>query len=455
MTIVLAIEAKGFTPESLSRVRYFSDTMFLIDEHGVIREIIRSDDREFKDRRRRLKELGVYRRIPATRYLLPGFVDTHVHAPQWAQTGTGLDEPLNVWLDKYTFPTEARFENIEYARTVYGNLVGKLLSVGTTTVVHYATIHRQASVELARISAEKGQRALVGRLVMDDPEANPDYYRDSSTRSGLDETERFIRDVEEIGRTSRQGVYPVISPRFIPSCTDEALKGLGRIAERHHDTAYIQTHCSEGEWEHHYAFGRYGRSDTEVLKDFGLLTDRSILGHCVHLSDKDIDLFHETGAIVSHCPHSNAFFASAVAPVRKYLDRGLKVGLGSDISGGFTPNLYETIRQSVISSRMLETGVNASIAADRRGVPDSALTLNQAFYLATAGGGEALGLPVGRLEPGYAWDAQTVDVRRRENPLPIFDRDEPPSDIFQKIMNLSESSNIRQVWVQGRLVVEK
>lgn len=455
MTVEQAIEGRGFTPSEDGDVRYFPDTLFLIDDRGFIRETLTSGDADFRERRRRFRDSGIYRRIPSNRYLLPGFVDLHVHAPQWAQTGTGLDEPLNIWLDKYTFPTEARFQDLGYARTVYGDLVRRLLSTGTTTAVYYATVHREASVELARIADATGQRALVGKLVMDDRDANPDYYRDDSTETALRETEAFIGDVLGIGRSSRQGVYPVISPRFIPSCTDEALRGLGELAAKYHDEAYVQTHCSEGEWEHHYAFQRFGRSDTEVLRDSGLLTDRSLMGHCVHLSDSDVELFHRSGAVVTHCPHSNAFFAGAVAPVRRYLDRGLRVGLGSDISGGFSPNLYETIRQSVISSRMLEAGVDQRIDADGRGVPDSAITLKQAFRLATAGGGEALGLPIGRLEPGYAWDAQAVDIHRTSAALPVFDEHEEPFDVFQKIVNLAETANIRQVWVQGRLVVDK
>ena len=455
MTLSLAIEGSGFTARTRDEVTYFRNALFLIDDRGIIASVLQPDDERYAVERDEARRLGVYCHIPDGSYLLPGFIDLHVHAPQWAQDGTGLDEPLEVWLGKYTFPTEAKFADQAFARTVYGDLVSHMLSTGTTTVSYYATVHRESSVELARTAERLGQRALVGKVVMDDPQANPDYYRDDSARSAVEETERFINEIAELNESSLQGVYPVITPRFIPSCSDEALRGLGELAERYRDFAYIQTHCSESDWEHHYAFERYGESDTHMLRSFGLLTGRSILAHSVYLAEDDMAVYAQTGAIAVHCPLSNAFFAGAVAPVRRYWDADMHVALGSDISGGYSPNLYEAIRQAVISSRMLETGVNREVVAGGRGVAGSVLTLNNAFYLATAGGGESLGLPIGRLEAGYAWDAQVVDTRRDGARLPIFSEQEPPADIFQKILNLSVPENIRAVWVQGRQVVAK
>ncbi|MBT1164206.1 guanine deaminase [Bifidobacterium felsineum] len=455
MTITLAIEGSGFTSRTHDEVHYFDHSLFLIDEHGVIQSVLEPDDERYDTEKTQARESGNYRAIAEGSYLLPGFIDLHVHAPQWAQDGTGLDEPLEVWLGKYTFPTESKFADETFAHKVYGDLVGRMLSTGTTTAAYYATVHRKGSFVLAQEANRLGQRALVGKVVMDDRQANPDYYRDASAQSAIEETERFINDVAELNRHSVQGVYPVITPRFIPSCTDEALRGLGELAEKYKTYAYIQTHCSESDWEHGYAYERYGHSDTHMLREFGLFTSRSILAHSVYPSEEDMRVFVETGAIAVHCPLSNAFFAGAVAPIRRYLAANMHVAMGSDISGGYNPDLYGAIRQAVTSSRMLETGVNRDMAAGERGMKNSALTLNNAFYLATAGGGESLGLPIGRLEAGYAWDAQVVDTTFPSARLPIFESNEPASDIFQKILNLAVPENIRTVWVQGREVVSK
>ncbi|NMM97381.1 guanine deaminase [Bifidobacterium olomucense] len=455
MTISLAIEGSGFTSKTRDEVRYFEHALFLIDEHGVIQSVLEPGDERYQSEKARAQANGTYQAIANGSYLLPGFIDLHVHAPQWAQDGTGLDEPLEVWLGKYTFPTESKFADEPFAHTVYEDLVTRMLSTGTTTASYYATVHRNGSLVLAQEAERLGQRALVGKVVMDDPEANPEYYRDASAQAAIEETERFINEVAKLNEHSVQGVYPVITPRFIPSCTDEALRGLGELAERYKTYAYIQTHCSESDWEHGYAYERYGRSDTHMLREFGLFTERSILAHSVYPSEEDMRVFAETGAIAVHCPLSNAFFAGAVAPIRRYLAAGMHVALGSDISGGYNPDLYGAIRQAMISSRMLETGVNRELSAGERGVEGSALTLSNAFYLATAGGGASLGLPIGRLEAGYAWDAQVVDTRHPGARLPIFEPNEPASDIFQKIMNLAVPENVRTVWVQGRKVVDK
>lgn len=447
----LVVEGPAFTTRGRPVVEHVPTSLWLVDEAGVLRWVVPADDPAAATVRANARKAGIYRRLSAGQYLLPGLVDLHVHAPQWAQTGTGFDAPLEAWLEKYTFALEARFADLAWAERVYSHLVDRLLSLGTTTAVYYGTIHRRATVRLAELTAQAGQRAFVGKVVMDDPVANPVGYRDASTAWALAETERFLADVRAVGATARQGVHPVITPRFVPSCTPQALAGLGALAK---DTgAWVQTHLSEGDWEHQYAFDRYGASDAHVLERFDLLTHRTILGHVVHASDDDARLLRRYNAVVAHCPHSNAYFASAVAPVRRLRDRfGLRVGLGSDISGGWSPSLWDTIRQAVVSSRMLETGVDAGREARRRGVPGSALTIDDAFHLATAGGAEALDLRTGALVEGLLWDAIVVDTRAAANPLPVFDDDPGDHRVFEKIAYLATAANIRDVWVHGRSV---
>ncbi len=440
----------GFTSISPDAIEILKDSLFCVDGKGMIAKILQPGEKEYSPllsqaaRENRLVELKPHQ------YFLPGFVDLHIHAPQWPQIGTALDLPLNEWLNSCTFPLEARYEDTEYARQVYTHLVDTLIANGTTTALYFATIHKESSYLLAEICAEKGQRGLVGKVVMDHQEENPDFYRDASPEEALADTEEFIQQVQELGKTVPQGVYPVVTPRFIPSCSDEALAGLGRLAAKYN--VHVQSHCSEGDWEHNFVRKRFGKNDAAALNDFGLLREKSVMAHSVLLDRDDRALFKKTGTAVAHCPLSNAYFANCVAPIKEYMSEGLEVGLGTDISAGYSPGILQNIRQAVTSSRMLEDGTDPSRSPEDRGRRDSRITLKEAFYLATAGGGEALSLPVGKLAPGYAFDAQVVDMTAGNPPfliLPEMDRD----ILFQKVLFGADPEHIRSVYIQGRKVL--
>lgn len=443
-------QGTAFSSKSPKEVQILKDYLFCINSNGMIEKIIAPDDTDYVTLLETYHNSENFQRLADGQYLLPGFIDLHVHAPQWAQAGTALDIPLYDWLNTYTFPLESKFSDLAFAKNVYDEVVHTLLANGTTTALYFATVHKEASLLLAEICAEKGQRGLVGKVVMDSQEENPDFYRDKDTQTALEDTEEFILAVKELAKSTKQGVYPVVTPRFIPSCTDDALKGLGELAAKY-DT-YVQSHCSESDWEHEYVQNRFQKNDAFALNDFGLLREKAVMAHCNFLNDADAELFAETGTAVSHCPVSNAYFANSVIPIAHLHTKGVEIGLGSDISGGFSPSLFDNARQAVISSRMLEDGVNTSLPADERGVSNSRITINEAFYFATAGGGESLSLPIGRLEENYAWDVQIIDTHLPSARLPIFNSDEDLNDVFQKIMYLVRPENIQEVWVQGEKV---
>lgn len=442
--------ATAFTSRSRQEFEILQDCLFCIDDEGIIARIVRPDESDYQIVLKDYEQTDSFRRVEKGSYLLPGFIDLHNHASQWAQAGTALDIPLNDWLSTYTFSEEARFSDLAYAENVYEDIVETLLANGTTTALYFATVHKEASILLAEICAKKGQRGLVGKVVMDHPDETSPSYRDASTESALQDTEEFILAVKELGKTTKQGVYPVVTPRFIPSCTDEALQGLGELAQKH-DT-HIQSHCSESDWAHQHVQQRLGKNDAQALNEFGLLQDKSVMAHCNFLSDEDAALFAETGSAIAHCPISNAYFANSVLPAARFSSMGVDIGLGSDIAGGFSPSLYDNARQAVISSRMLEDGVDTSLPADQRGVNESRITLNEAFYYLTAGGGESLSLPIGRLEEGYAWDVQRVNTTVPTARLPLFDDEINLHALFEKILYLARPENIQDVWVQGELV---
>lgn len=443
-------QGTAFSSKSPKELRILKDYLFFVNTDGMIEQIVPPEDAEYQTLIDANQGKENFHRLAEGQYFLPGFVDLHVHAPQWAQAGTALDIPLHDWLNTYTFPIESKFSDLNFAQAVYQDVVSTLLANGTTTALYFATVHKEASILLAKICAEQGQRGLVGKVVMDHPVNNPTYYRDSDTQTALADTEEFIIAIKELAKSTKQGVYPVVTPRFIPSCTDEALQGLGALAAKY-DT-YVQSHCSESDWEHSYVQDRFNKNDAFALHDFGLLRDKSVMAHCNFLTDDDADLFAKTGTAVCHCPISNAYFANSVIPIAHLHAKEVEIGLGSDISGGFSPSLFDNARQAVISSRMLEDGVNTDLPAEDRGVPNSRITINEAFYLATAGGGESLSLPIGRMEENYAWDVQIIDTSIASAKLPIFEANVDLHDVFQKIMYLARPENIREVWVQGEKV---
>jgi guanine deaminase len=423
-----------------------SDVLMVIGDDGTIADIRQNDAHELA------KDFEADARLTTlspTQILLPGMVDLHVHAPQFPQIGSALDVPLEDWLQAYTFPLEARCADAEYAAGIYESLVECLLANGTTTAMYYASIHLEATQRLADICLRRGQRALIGRVAMDNPDQCPPTYRDPSAAVAEAETRAFIDYVRTLAGNEAGLISPVITPRFIPSCTDDLLQRLGSIARE--TGCHVQTHCSESDWEHAYVLDRCGVTDTQALSGFGLLSRRTVLAHGNFVGDRDIDTIRRAQSAIAHCPLSNAYFSDAIFPLRKMLDRDVHVGLGTDIAGGASPSLLENARHALIAARHLENGVDAALAPGERKRPGARISTAEAFWLATAGGGVALDLPIGVFETGYQFDAIVVDAAVPGSNL-FLSPDDGAEDILQKIIYTATRANIGGVWVAGRLV---
>jgi guanine deaminase len=437
-----AVRGTWFHAPHRGEIEVLEDAIIVVDEDGVIDAVLPRGSPGFRRARRNCVDLTGH-------YLLPGLVDLHVHAPQYPQLGQALDEPLEIWLGKYTFSLEARYADLDFARPRYAALIDDLLANGTTTALYFATVHLDATKLLADLAIARGQRALVGKVAMDDPESCPPEYRDSSAEAAIADTRGLI-DYLRAHPDNREGrVLPVVTPRFTPSCTDAALAGLGHLAQE--CACHIQTHCSESDWAHAYSLGRFGETDTTALDRFGLLGRRTVLAHSNFLTDSDMETIRSRGSAVAHCPVSNAYFANSVFPLRRALDKGVHVGLGTDISGGPISSIFDAARATVQVSRMLETGVDATKPQAERGVPGSAVTIKTAFYLATAGGGEALDLPIGRFEPGCRFDAMAIDPSAPLGSVRLFGETEAEA-ILEKLLYTATRPNIAAVWVDGRVV---
>ena len=377
--------------------------------------------------------------------MVPGLIDTHIHAAQWPQLGTGLDLPLDRWLFQNTFPLEHRLTNAEFAAKVWPDMVSTLLSHGTTTAVYYATIDLETTTMLAATCAELGQRSLVGRVAMDHPTGTPDWYRDPNPEHAV---ALSAASIEQITALDSGLVHPILTPRFIPACTDETLTGLGALASE--TGVRIQTHCSEGDWEHGYVLDRCGVSDTEALNNFGLLQSGTVLAHGTHLGSSDLATIAAKNAGVAHCPLSNSYFANATFGARRAIDAGVMVGLGTDIAGGPSPGVLQQIAHAVTTSRMRSDGVNFEIPAVDRGVADSKISIVEAFFLATTGGAELLDLPVGLLEVGRQFDAVVIRTDRPLSPLRIWPEIDDTARSFEKVVRLATPADITDVYVDGR-----
>ncbi len=443
MAAELAVRGTAFHTPSPDTLDVLDDVVISVDDTGTITSVGSAESAAGKEAWR-----GATRQVRLGRNerLLPGLIDLHLHAPQWPQLGTGLDLPLERWLLEHTFPLEARFADVGFAEEVWGHMVPTLLAHGTTTAVYFGSIHEPATLALAEACVRAGQRAFVGRVAMDHPDSTPEWYRDESPKSAVEASGASIASIRALGVST---VAPILTPRFIPACSDELLEGLGELAEA--TGALVQTHASESDWEHRAALERFGHTDTEMLGRFGLLRHSTVLAHGDHLTDDDFGLIAATKAGVAHCPLSNSYFANAVFPVRRSIEAGVRVGLGTDVAGGGHPGLLPQAAHAVTVSRMLEDGVDRDRPPKGRGVPDSRIDVVAAFHLATAGGANVLALPIGRFAPGNQFDAFVVDVDAAASGLRRWDVD-TEDRLFEKVVRLAGPDAITQVWVDGREV---
>ncbi len=438
------LQGSYYTAIDENQVGYQANSLVCINDEGTIARIVLAGDDDYQVIVNDAKQQGTLVSLSDDQVLLPGFIDLHVHAPQWPNAGLALDRPLYEWLEEYTFPLEAKFKDAKYAHLVYDNLVETLLANGTTTALYFGSVDNTGNLELVKSCLMHHQRGFVGKVVMDNPEQTPAYYRDESATTALSETENFIHEVATLNENQTIPVTPVITPRFLPSCTDDVLAGLGKLAAKY--DLPIQSHCSESDWENGYALATHGKRDATVLDEFGLLTDKSVMAHGTLLNGEDIQRFKDRGVGIAHCPISNVYFGNAVLPAKKLLSENVKVGMGTDISGGYDPSVYQNIRQAIMSSRLLNDGVDSEITPDIRGKHDSAITAKNAFYMATVGGAKSLNLVTGQIKEGYAADLQIVHAK-----YPTFGQ-QVPEDTFEKLMYQTTVSEIDHVMTQGVFV---
>ncbi len=361
--------------------------------------------------------------------IIPGFNDMHTHAPQYENIGIGMDEELLDWLNDYTFPTEARYKDTEYARRMYEKVVEKVIKSGTTRVVFFGTVHKDSCQVLIDVMREKGLRGYVGKVNMD--AHCPESLIENSADSIKDSIEFYKNNM------GNNDILPIITPRFAPSCTERTLKELGEIAKEYN--APVQSHINESEAEIEWVaqlFPDY-ENYADVYKKNNLLNDKTLMAHCIHMKDEEIELFSELGVWAIHCPQSNCNLSSGIMPLKKLMNSGVKIGFGTDVSGGNDISIIKTMQSAMQISRLRH-------AADNH---NSILTLREAFYIATKLSGSYFG-SVGSFEKGYEFDALVIDdkgISQKEN-LTLEKR-------LERFIFAGDDRNIFKRYIAGREVL--
>jgi len=376
-------------------------------------------------------------------FLVPGFIDTHIHAAQYRYAGTGTDRPLtgaDGWLETYAFAAERDV----HASKLYPHLVSSTLYSGTTTAVYFGTLYVEPCKVLVDTCMKLGQRALIGKVSMD--RNAPDDYVQSCTEN-VNETVALIEYIHQVaGQATPEHlplILPVVTPRFIPTCTPQLLEDLGKVAQRY--DCHVQSHISESldevAWSKALDEQDHGtsRTDAEIFDAHGLLR-KSIMAHGVWLNDDDCELMKERHSSIACCPLSNFFFAHGSLACKCRLQQGMLVGLGTDVAGGYHPQMFHSQRMAVVASKSLDHQTMTG---------DHSIDYRLTFYLATLGGAKAIHLEdqlgnfgIGKLLDALVLSSNNIYVAEEDTVL----------DVWQKIMNLGDDRNVRQVYVAGRRV---
>lgn len=386
---------------------------------------------------------GVYTELPeelanepitdyGDRLLIPAMNDMHVHAPQYRNQGLAMDLELLPWLQNYTFPEELKYADTAYAERMYSRFVRDLWRYGTMRVVAFASVHLESTKVLMRLLNKAGMGGLVGKVNMNRncPEALQESVSDA--RKACDELMReFDRDDSL--------VRPIMTPRFIPSCTPEMLEACGEMVRKYQ--LPVQSHLSENHSEielvktlepesKHYA---------DAYNRYGLLGETpTIMAHCVWTDGDELQMLRERGVMVAHCPTSNLNIASGMAPIRRFLDEGIAVGLGSDMSGGHDLSIFRMMVYAVQTSKMHYQRDNSK----------AFLSLAEAFWIATKSAGSFFG-KVGSFEPGYEFDALVIDDKEL-----MIDDSYTLLQRLERFVYIGDDRHITARYCQGRLIPE-
>lgn len=396
---------------------------FIAVEDGIILNLYNNLPDKYKD-----LEVVDY----SNNLIIPGVNDLHCHAPQFKNLGMAMDRELIPWLNNYTFPEEGKYKEIEYADKMYKRFIREVWKHGTTRIAVFATVHKKATINLINLFKHSGLGALVGKVNMNI----------NCTDDLLEDTNKSLSDTKYILENyySRNNlVNPIITPRFIPSCDSKLLQGLGNLAVEYNIPT--QSHLSEnlGEIDWVKQLQPESKFYGDAYNRFNLFGQtKTLMAHCVYSCDKELDLIKKNNVFAVHCPNSNLNLGSGVMPVRKFLDNNINVALGSDISGGHDLSIFKVIVNAIQCSKLLWVNSNKKL---------DFLTLSEAFYLATKGGGSFFG-KVGSFEKGYDFDALIIDDSS------LYSEDYSLIERLERLIYIGDDRNILHRYIKGNKIPE-
>lgn len=385
---------------------------------------------------------GIFEQIPdcfkgmevldySGKLIIPGMVDLHIHAPQYAFRGIHMDEELLDWLKKYTFIEEGKYGDPEYARYAYSMFAEEMKKSATTRASIFGTMHRKATGILMEEMEKTGLVTYVGKINMD--RDAPDNILDDSAEMSAYNTFGWIQETKDRFKRTK----PILTPRFIPCCSNELLGELREIV--HTYNIPVQSHLSENPGEVELVHKLM--PDSEFYGDgyarFDLFGGhaKTIMAHCIYSVEKEAELMQKNGVYVAHCPSSNMNLSSGIAPIRKYLNMGINVGLGSDVAAGESESVFNEIKKAIEVSKLYKRYIDDN---------SKPLTFPEAFYLATLSGGSFFG-KVGSFAEGYEFDAIVLDDEKEPHPQPLS-----ITDRLERSVYLSTDKNrIVAKFVQG------
>ena len=358
--------------------------------------------------------------------ILQSFADMHLHAPQYPMLGLGMDLPLLEWLEAYTFPLEADFADGDFARRVYRALSRVLFALGTTRVCMFSSLHRESTHILMEELEAAGVTGCVGKVNMD--RNCPDLLRETA-KDSLEETVRWLDECRY------PHIKPILTPRFTPSCSDELMAGLGRLAA---DRGLgIQSHLSESEAEIRWVQELHPDCPQywETYAKFGLW-EGAVMAHCVHSDARERSALREGHVLAVHCADSNTNLCSGIAPVRRLLEEGVRVALGSDMAGGGQLSMWDVTAMSIRISkqRFLHDPEHPAF-----------LTAAEAYYLGTAAGHRYFGGG-----PGFAAGDRLHAVVVDDSGFPPTPRELSLPERLERALYLTKKEHIRAVYSEGR-----
>ena len=362
--------------------------------------------------------------------ILQSFADLHLHAPQYPMLGMGMDLPLLDWLNAYAFPTEARFADTGYAREIYSRLARELIANGTTRVCMFSSLHTDATLILMEELEKAGVTGYVGKVNMD-RNAAPGLLEETTEESRR-ETLRWLDACQDF-----RLVKPMLTPRFTPSCTDELMAFLGKLAAER--DLPVQSHLSENQAEMAWVRQLHPGCQQywETYAKYGLWTSRTVMAHCVWSDARERQAMRDAGVTAVHCADSNQNICSGVAPVRAMLNEGVKVALGSDIAGGDHLHMFDVVAASIRASKARRVLDNWET---------DFLTVPEGWYLATSAGAAYFAEQPG-FAPGNHLHALVLADDDLPQPPPMT-----PQERLERAVYLRQGGAIRAVWSEGRKV---